>query len=229
MVSKLAKQTIEKWQSQGLKPTVEDVVKLNALGLKIERCSSSYEFGTVPRVAFLGDSILTEPTVAKRIWLEQAMTIVADDFMSQMYLTAFALNCPSSELPLLNDVKKLTKAVADFRDNVLLNFTITQILAAIDYALSGAQPEVGEEVEVDGKKKQVDELPETVMTQSRQLLMEALAYGLDEKIQYDLTLPQLEKVVTLAAINSGVDVLKGEHAKAVGKFYVAAGQINKRL
>ena len=33
MTSKLAKQQIEMWQKEGLKPTVDDIVLLNNLGL----------------------------------------------------------------------------------------------------------------------------------------------------------------------------------------------------
>lgn len=65
MISKLAKQTIEKWQSEGLKPTFDDVIRLNALGLKVEHGSEACEFSAVPRVAFLGDYTLFEPTVFK--------------------------------------------------------------------------------------------------------------------------------------------------------------------
>ena len=55
-----------------MKPTFEDAVKMNALGLKIERDANAFEVASVPRCAFLGDSILWEPTIGKRIWLERA-------------------------------------------------------------------------------------------------------------------------------------------------------------
>ena len=76
MVSRLAKETVEKWKSEGLEPTFEDGIRLNALGLRVEGGPSAYEFGAVPRTAFLGDYVFTEPTVAKRMWIESAMKLL---------------------------------------------------------------------------------------------------------------------------------------------------------
>ena len=123
MISKLAKSTIEKWQTEGLKPSVDDVVRLNNLGLRIERNSNAFEAVAVPRCAFLGDAILWEPTIGKRLWMEQAQQIVSNGYDSQLYLIAYALNCPDNELPGLTSKKELEREVGKFRDEVLLHFT----------------------------------------------------------------------------------------------------------
>jgi hypothetical protein len=125
MISKLARDTVRSFRKEGLEPTFEDVIHLNALGLKVEHGGCSYEFGAVPRTAFLGDYVFTEPTVAKRLWIENAMQMMKDDYSNQISLMAFALNCPSDKLPQLDSVGKLTKAVAKFRDEVLMYYTET--------------------------------------------------------------------------------------------------------
>lgn len=80
MTSKLAKSEIEKWWSEGLHPSVDDIIKLNALGLKVEKGSEAYNFAACPRVAFLGDWTLFEPTVGKRIWMDTARQLLKDDY-----------------------------------------------------------------------------------------------------------------------------------------------------
>lgn len=70
MTSKLAKSQIELWRKEGLEPTFDDIIRLNDLGLRVERGSDMFSFSAVPRMAFLGDRILREPTVAKRYWLD---------------------------------------------------------------------------------------------------------------------------------------------------------------
>jgi hypothetical protein len=83
--------------------------------------------------------------------------------------------------------------------------------------LKGDEPTAGETLEdseEDGERtnaNDVSELPDCMKSVTRQVLMEALSYGIDANVKYELTLPQLEKLVMLAAIHSGVDVLKGEH------------------
>lgn len=137
MTSKLAKSQIEQWWSEGLKPTVDDIVLLNNLGLQVERGSDMFDFSACPRLAFLGDNILQEPTVVKRLWIDTALQLFADTFESKVYVISYALGTPDKELPSLADKKKVEKEVVQFRDNVLMHYTETQILAAIDWALNG--------------------------------------------------------------------------------------------
>ena len=208
MISRLAKETIGKWKTEGLSPSFDDIVRLNDLGLKVEGGSNAFEFGNAPRISFLGDYAFHEPTVAKRMWLEQAMKLMKDDFQNQIALTAYALNTPSGELPRLDSVRVLVGKVRKFRDEVLSCFTETQILRCLEYALRGDE---GDD-DGHGMENESKDIPEGLMSVSRQLMVEALSYGIDDDVKYDVTLPQLERIVTLAALHSGLDVLKGEHA-----------------
>lgn len=42
-------------------------------------------------------------------------------------------------------------------------------------------------------------------------------------------LDDLERMVLVAAMNEGADIVKNEHTKAAGRFYMAAGRIHERL
>lgn len=142
MTSKIAKQQIEKWWKEGLKPTVDDIVLLNNLGLHIEKGCDMFSFSACPRVAFLGDTVLREPTVAKRIWLDEVQSMFADTLETKIYVTAYTLGTSDNELPDVNDKKKIQKGVLKFRDDVLMKCTDSQILAAIDYVLNGIKPDL---------------------------------------------------------------------------------------
>ena len=241
MTSRLAKETVSKWKAEGLDPTFEDIIRINALGLKVERGDSAYEFGAVPRMAFLGEYVFHEPTVAKRIWLDEALQLVKRDYLNQLCLTAYALHTPAKELPQLYDVREIEKAMEGFRDEILLKFTETQIMTCIEYVLKGDDPTAGEDYteqeEHDDQNGQDDqnnpndptELPPEMASVAKQALLHALSYGIDPAVQDYVTLPHLERITVLAALHSGVDVLKGEHAQAVGAFYRAAGRIHERL
>ena len=123
MTSKLAKSQIELWRKEGLEPTFDDIIKLNDLGLRVERGSDMFSFAAVPRMAFLNDRILREPTVAKRYWLDAVQSYFADDMQSKVYLIAYVLG--TDTLPSLYEKVKIVKEVEKFRDEVLIKCTDT--------------------------------------------------------------------------------------------------------
>ncbi len=177
MTSRLAKDTIEGWQREGLHPTVEQIVRLNALGLKVESGNDVWNFAACPRVAFLGDWTLFEPTIGKRIWMDTARQLLKDDYQTQIYFTAWALNCPDDELPKMNDVKNIIGAVKKFAEEVIINFTETQLFMAIDYALNGNDPTKDEDFTPEQRTalQEVTTPPDEVMSSAKQLLNEALS------------------------------------------------------
>lgn len=236
MISKLAKSQVEKWWSEGLRPTVEDIVRMNDLGLAVERGSDMFSFSACPRLAFLGDTILREPTVAKRMWIDEAQRLFADTVESKIYVLAFALGTPDAGLPDLGDRKRIEQAVTGFRDEVLLKFTDTQIMAAVEYALNGVKPDLElPDGATDAEKKEAEELeriyepPCADHSVAKQLILQALAAKIPAEAAEYALLEDLERMVLVAAMNAGADVLKNEHTRNAGRFYMAAGRIKARL
>ena len=115
---------------------------MNNLGLQVERGSEMFEFSVCPRIAFLGDTILREPTVAKHLWIDEVQRLFADTVESRIYIVSYALATPDCELPSIQDRKAIERGVVKFRDEVLLKFTETQILSAIDYCMNGNRPDL---------------------------------------------------------------------------------------
>lgn len=114
-----------------------------------------------------------------------------------------------------------------FRDDVLVNYTDTQIIAAIDWCMNGMEPDLEVKTEKD-----VTEVPDDNnkgVSIAKQLLIEALGEGMSGEVADYALLPDLKKMVLVAAMNKGADITKNEHTKNAGKFYVACGRIHKRL
>ena len=236
MTSKIAEQQIQQWWKEGLKPTVEDIVLINNLGLQIERGSDMFSFSACPRIAFLGDNILREPTVAKRLWIDEVQRLFADTMETRIYVIAYALGTPDDELPSLADKTKIQNGIIEFRDDVLIKYTDTQILAAIDYVLNGTKPNLElppdptEEKKEEVKKlSEIYDIPTEDHSIAKQLLLQALAAKIPAQVADYALLDDLERMIMVAAMHDGTDVLKNEHTKASGRFYMAAGRIHERL
>jgi len=101
------------------------------------------------------------------------------------------------------------------------------MLAAIDYAMNGRDPTTNEDFSL--QHNEVYEVPDEVMSNAKQLLCEALLHGIDSDVKNYVTVPQLERMIVVAALSKGVDVLKNEHTQDAARFYACVGVINKRL
>jgi len=109
-------------------------------------------------------------------------------------------------------------------------------LAAIDYVLNGRKPDldIPEGAEEEQKKEaqslaEVYDVPAEDHSVAKQLLLQALSSKIPAEAANYALLEDLERMVLVAAMNDGIDVLKNEHTKAAGRFYMAAGRIHERL
>ena len=137
MISKTAKADIEDMWEAGLKPTFDDIIRLNALALEVERTRSGFALNHLPRVAFLGEVAFREPTIGADIWLDEASQLfAADKAETFMLLRAFSLSMPQDKLPDPYDEKAVLKGVAEMSDRLAFA-TLGQMSAAIGYAVHG--------------------------------------------------------------------------------------------
>ena len=156
MVSQRAKCDVEDMWEVGLKPTFDDIVHLNALGLAVERIRSGFALNVMPRVAFLGGVVFREPTVGADVWLDEAARLfAADKAETFMLLRAFSLSMPWDSLPDAADEKAILKGVVEMRD-ALAFATMPQIVAAVGYAVHGFSEADAVPVPREGK---ADEVP----------------------------------------------------------------------
>lgn len=159
MISQTALETLEDLRAEGLSPSDADVIRLNALGLKLEARQKKNPLDSteyLPRVAAISKTVsFRQPTIGHEIWLDKIeRVILRGDYQTALAVKAFALSRPSAALPDPDDPKSVAAAVSAYAEE-LSEFTTNQIHAAIDYAVFGADPKAGEfaarpEAEADG-------------------------------------------------------------------------------
>jgi len=144
MISKMAMDDIEALRADGIDVPPREVIRLNALGLRVEKSSHSAEWWTLPRVAFLGDVALTEPTVGAEIWFSRAADTFKGDYETIGLLRVLSLMVHWSELPPAENMLAIRTAL-DRHIRRLNGVTFRQLENAISYCIDGALPESGEE------------------------------------------------------------------------------------
>lgn len=144
MISKTAQADVEELWDAGLKPTFQDIIRLNALALAVERVRAGFALSTLPRVAFLGSAALREPTIGSEIWMELASRLFdSKDSETFIMLRAFSMSRPPAELPDPANEAAVLQALDAFRNSIGFA-TVRQLVAAISYAVHGFDPASGE-------------------------------------------------------------------------------------
>ena len=91
MVSKMAMEDIEALREEGIEVTPEEIIRLNAFGLKVERNTDSSEYSIMPRVAILGDVVFYEPTIGSEMWFNNVSKVFdLDDYQTYFQLRVYS-------------------------------------------------------------------------------------------------------------------------------------------
>lgn len=229
MVSKLAREVYLGWVGEGLVPTLEMCLDLNAAGLAIERSPTASAFFSVPRVAYLGDFIFREPTVRRLAYMEDLSEALDGDATERFFATAYACHVADADLvPLDGSRRRVRKAVTRFAVDVLGGFSLSQVAAAVGYVVSGDDPTaVTGDYSDGGEKASVADVPRHCASYARRLLAEAVGSGFDAVSAGELTANALERVLAAAALSEGE--VKKRDADAVGRFWKVAGKCRARM
>lgn len=165
MLSAMFRRDFASFEAQGLRMTPEDVVRLNALALRVRLSATAPRSAHLPRLVFMPrDSVwraplvLREPTIAHDLWLEAAARFVdCDDVRNFNWLHAYALSRPAETLPDPFRPRRLVRAVYRFAAKRLCRFTAEQLGAAVEYCLFGANWTAGELAGADRREKKDSE------------------------------------------------------------------------
>lgn len=146
MVSQMCKEDIEQMQEDGLKPTVDDIVRLNELALKFEKVKKNTSFKSLyllPRVAQIDEQRwFRQPTLGHEIWLQSLSRFVNYDSVdTSLAVYAFALSRDVKELPPPENQKNVIDEINKFL-LTMKDVTKEQIQAAIEYCQDGVASEV---------------------------------------------------------------------------------------
>lgn len=221
--------------AQGVVFTPEDIVLLNALSVKTQRSSTAARDVHLPRLAFMPrDSwwrepiVLREPTVAHDLWLEQAERwIDTTKERNFLFLHAYALSRRVEALPDADSPKAVIKAVFRFAAKRLSRFTRAQLVAAVEYALFGADWTVGAHGPAKEKSKSSEPFGSPTLGLLTDCRMLRLPITLDDARH--MTASELSEAINRcwAEVDRRFDP-KASHARAFGEYVRAREAIRAR-
>lgn len=144
MTSKMAMEDVRALQDEGCVVPPEDVVRLNALGLKIEK-KPDFRFATLPRVALCGNVLFREPSIGAEIFLDSLREIYSSDPGTILALEAYVYAHPETDWLNPPRFPRLfaLRCVRWIRKH-LKRESATKVRHALDYCKFGCNPEDGE-------------------------------------------------------------------------------------
>jgi len=235
MISTTARDSIEELQHDGLSPTVEDIIRLNALGLKLEfeakkspRDATDY----LPRIAKISDTVsFRQPTIGHEIWISKIRRMVDEkDFQTSLAVQAFALSRASADLPDADDIKSVKVAVdafcADCKD-----FTREQIIAAIEYVTVGPSPTACETAPASHREPDGFDFEDWKHCVACGVLLhgKAALFGASFADLERLTREQLEALTRMAYVFNHIENPPDYVSIARGDYFATLDEIRERL
>ena len=228
MTSDLAESEVAAMAAQGLKPTVRDIVRMNALALKIQYGPHAAEQYALPRVAFLGNLVLRQPTIAHEIWLDRVMSIVEMDdesyFACRLYVASRAASALCDPLDRAQVKEEVERNLAAFGAH-----TIEAVALALRYVWHGGG-------EMDAEYAPVREADETQPTLRPE---DSVALGIMHNgaaLRLGLSLAEMSGMtrahllaVTHGAVGTDANARKNAASRARVDFFRAVDEIRARL
>lgn len=233
MTSEMAVEDIEQMQAEGLKPTVKDIIRLNALALKYERAKSRNADNSIylmPRIAFIDSKhFFRQPTIGHEIWFDKVSQVADYGYQTTFALRAYALSRDCDELCDPYDREKLVEEVEKFLDSVK-HSTEDQIFAALNYVQNGLYSDSCEypaPAKDDKEDNEVEDWRECIAIGT---LHEAqtILYGVSAAEAMKMTRPELDTVIHRAYAVQGLSGEKSGNYE-LGCYYRTLDDIRIRL
>ena len=244
MIADTFRKDYRQMTAQGVKFTPEDIVRLNALAVKVKLSQTAARDVHLPRLAFLprlgwwrGEIVLREPTIAHELWMERAAQwIDIEDDRNFYFLNGYALSRPAERLADAFRARRVIREVDRFAAKRLALYPPAQLSAAVDYVLYGADwtvgehgPDAGRVGNVPGASRPGEPKSETssivigLLTRGRAL---RLPISLDDAMR--MTASELQEAVERArAADETIDWEKTRH-RAFGEYVRARNEIRNR-
>lgn len=236
MISETAMEELADIRAAGLNPTDADVIRLNALGVKLEAAHGKRPVDStmyLPRVAVISDKVsFRQPTIGHDVWMSRVMRVVDDaDGDTILALKAFCLSRPCDTLPDPDDPKTIKVAIEAYA-NELAEYTTDQIFAAVNYAVNGADHTRGEYAAPTGSREpDGSELEDWEYCVSAGVLYEGVnaLYGCSVAELKRMTRRQVEDMIDRSFFYHKIYVERGDVTSAQRAFYETRDEIRARL
>lgn len=228
MVSKLAEEDLTALMEEGCVVRPSDVIRLNALALKIEK-RPDFRFATLPRVALCGGVLFKQPTIAQDIFLDNLMEIFSQDDGTVLALEAYVLAHPEEKFdnpPTFPRVFAL-KCVRWIRKH-LKDETAEKVRHAIDFCKYGMNP-IDCEYPIYVTDETFDKWYGEAGSLSTALrkYIQACTYGIAPEAALRATSQTLTAMIERAAMLNDINITEDEkHATA--EYYKVLDEVKRR-
>ena len=233
MVSSLAIADLATLRAEGLNPSDADVIRINALALRITNARRPRLNSAAPRIAFIRDVIIHEPTYQCEKWLEEtAETISADDRTYEalrLYALAHAAVPGFFGRWWMRRPRLIALIVSYWFKRRLPRATPREAAAAVRHVTYGNRHTDGEHPEPNPNKKEDDaDKAETLIDAWSGDIIQALGLcGVTLHDASTLTWSQLGTMLRCAYIANGLCASFADTAH--GDYLVTLEAIRKRL
>lgn len=137
MVSEMAMEDVEAFRADGIEVPPREVVRLNALGLRVENAAHAPYLHSIPRAAELCGVLFREPTIGAEMWLARAMSVCAMDLDTLRMLRALETATPLDELPEPECGEAMRSALEALKKR-LADATVRQLDDVVSWVVRGA-------------------------------------------------------------------------------------------
>ena len=227
MVSELAIGDIEQIVSEGGCVSPRDVIRLNALGLKITN-SDKCDLATLPRVAVLNGITFAQPTIKHQIFADRCLELCDDASETYYAVMGWILSHGSDELDdvLWRDPKRLNQVVTDWVFADLGDVTIDQIKRVVDYCVWGCDQTTGEYPAYIKDKVEDDDDIGGSRSWALADYLHACTVGIQSEAALRATSPQLSQMIERAYQIHGYP-LTDQEKRLTGQYYATLDEIRK--
>lgn len=231
MTSTMARDDIEDLKDKGFDLTVDEIVRINAFGLRVERGAESAELYNLPRASILGDVVFHEPTIGTDIWLKQVGALFdLDEYDTFTQLRALSMSMEYDKLPDPTNREAVMKGVDELLKRIS-NFTRRQLENALLYCIDGNLDMANEPTPIskrkndDGSKyEDLSNFCFEVGVLNDGILLEL---GTPSELKKMTTSQLLALVEYKKMIRYGMDK-KNKEAVSLGKYYAVIDEIKEK-
>jgi len=242
VVSQFAIDEIEQMEAEGLHPTPRDIVRLNALGLKVECGQSHAPLYFDRRCVWIGNVCIMEPTIGVSLFAAQYSDVFgADSRVADTCLKAWAFHFkePPADMP----PKDVADAVSKFITTHFSDIPVKRLIAAVDYCMYGCdsrsfeRPARKNAGDAEGERTADDAAEDEAFNIDIGIVHEAEAMGLGITLadarrhtRAQLNAIMERAIESRAALTiGGGDLEKSQKDRYTGEFYATLDEIRARL
>lgn len=231
MVSKMAISDIEALKEDGIELTPQEIIRLNAFGIKVERNSDCSDYSVPPRVSILGNVVFHEPTIGSEIWMNQVGNVFdMDDSGTYFQLRTYSLSRSWKELADPLDKEAVKEQTTKFFKEELGEYTMRQVQSALEYAIFGNDPTKYEERPKTAHAEDDDEEANEDACYEVGLLRQGILYNIGSPDQIkDMTVQEMCLFVDWKLqMKFGSERTKSQQQKNLGEYYAVLDEIRDR-